>query len=138
MEGIEVVVLLDVGGLEDKEKFEKHVKKEGFKAIEGEDFVYTAHSTTTTFSTKAYSIRVVISPADIQKIIGTDDNIPGAVQAIQFLLRTEPDTPFVILQQAVDGIGNQIVIYGIGMRLFPIRPNTYKAFPVCGQPGIAG
>ena len=27
MEGIEVVVLLDVGGLEDKEKFEKHVKK---------------------------------------------------------------------------------------------------------------
>lgn len=84
------------------------------------------------------SIRIVISPADIQKIIGTDDNIPGAVQAIQFLLRTEPDTPFVILQQAVDGIGNQIVIYGIGMRLFPIRPNTYKAFPVCSQPGIAG
>ena len=35
MEGIEVVVLLDVGGLENKEKFEKHVKKEGFKAIEG-------------------------------------------------------------------------------------------------------
>ena len=64
--------------------------------------------------------------------------IPGAVQAIQFLLRTEPDTPFVILQQAVDGIGNQIVIYGIGMRLFPIRPNTYKTFPVCSQPGIAG
>ena len=58
MEGIEVVVLLDVGGLEDKEKFEKHVKKEGFKAIEGEDFVYTAHSTTTTFSTKAYILEV--------------------------------------------------------------------------------
>ena len=58
MEGIEVVVLLDVGGLEDKEKFEKHVKKEGFKAVEGEDCVYTARSTTTTFSTKAYILEV--------------------------------------------------------------------------------
>ena len=42
MDGIEVLVLLDVGGLEDKEKFEKHVKREGFKPVEGEDFVYTA------------------------------------------------------------------------------------------------
>ena len=58
MNGIEVLVLLDVGGLEDKEKFEKHVKKEGFKPVEGEDFVYTATSTTTTFSTKAYILEV--------------------------------------------------------------------------------
>ena len=58
MDGIEVLVLLDVGGLEDKEKFEKHVKKEGFKPVEGEDFVYTATSTTTTFSTKAYILEV--------------------------------------------------------------------------------
>ena len=58
MDGIEVVVLLDVGGLEDKEKFEKHVKREGFKPVEGEDFVYTATSTTTTFSTKAYILEV--------------------------------------------------------------------------------
>lgn len=57
-DGIEVIVLLDVGGLEDKEKFEKHVKKEGFKIVEGEDFVYTANSTTTTFSTKAYILEV--------------------------------------------------------------------------------
>ena len=33
-------------------KFEKHVKKEGFKPVEGEKHVYTGHSTTTTFSTK--------------------------------------------------------------------------------------
>ena len=66
MSGIEVLVLLDVGGLEDKEKFEKHVKKEGFKTVEGEDFVYTATSTTTTCTItttvdgKAYSIPSVI------------------------------------------------------------------------------
>lgn len=58
MAGIEVLVLLDVGGLEDKEKFDKHVKKEGFKAVDGEDFVYMANSTTTTFSTKAYILEV--------------------------------------------------------------------------------
>lgn len=31
MNGIEVLILLDVVELEDKEKFEKHLKKEGFK-----------------------------------------------------------------------------------------------------------
>jgi hypothetical protein len=58
MNGIEVIVLLDIGGLEDKEKLEKHLKKEGFKVVEGEDFVYTANSSTTTFSTKAYILEV--------------------------------------------------------------------------------
>lgn len=58
MDGIEVLVLLDVSGLEDIEKFEKHVKKEGFKTVEGEKHVYTGHSTTTTFSTKAYILEV--------------------------------------------------------------------------------
>ena len=58
MNGIDVLVLLDVGGLEDVEKFEKHVKKEGFVAVEGEKHVYTGHSTTTTFSTKAYILEV--------------------------------------------------------------------------------
>lgn len=58
MEGIDVLVLLDVGGLEDKEKFEKHIKKEGFTPVEGEKFVYTGHSSTTTFSTKAYILEV--------------------------------------------------------------------------------
>ena len=57
-DGIDVLVLLDVGGLEDKEKFEKHVKKEGFNAVEGEKHVYTANSTTTTFATKAYILEV--------------------------------------------------------------------------------
>lgn len=58
MEELEVIVLLDVGDLKEKEKFEKHIKKEGFKVVEGEDFVYTAKSSTTTFSTKAYILEV--------------------------------------------------------------------------------
>ena len=73
MNGIEVLVLLDVGGLEDKEKFEKHVKKEGFKPVEGEDFVYTATSTTTTFSTKAYILEVF--KKGLQKNVFNDANL---------------------------------------------------------------
>ncbi|MFY9084435.1 hypothetical protein [Aliarcobacter cryaerophilus] len=55
---IDVLVLLDVVGLEDIDKFEKHVKKEGFIKVEKEDFVYTGNSTTTTFATKAYILEV--------------------------------------------------------------------------------
>lgn len=58
LDEIEVLVLLDVGGLENKEKFEKHIKREGFSPVEEESFVYTGHSTTTTFSTKAYILEV--------------------------------------------------------------------------------
>jgi len=58
MEELDVLVLLDVSQLEDKEKFEKHLKKEGFKVVEEEPFVYTAKSSTTTFSTKAYILEV--------------------------------------------------------------------------------
>ena len=55
---IDVLVLLDVVGLEDIDKFEKHVKKEGFIKVENEEFVYTGNSTTTTFATKAYILEV--------------------------------------------------------------------------------
>lgn len=55
---MEVLVLLDVTNLEKKDLFETHVKKEGFKVLEDEEFVYTAQSTTTTFSTKAYILEV--------------------------------------------------------------------------------
>lgn len=58
MEQIELLVLLDIVGLENQEKFEKHVKKEGFKTVEGESFVYTAKSSTTLFATKAYILEV--------------------------------------------------------------------------------
>jgi hypothetical protein len=55
---IEVLVLLDIRELKDKERFEKHVKKEGFKIVEYENFVYTGKSTTTLFATKAFILEV--------------------------------------------------------------------------------
>lgn len=58
MTDIELLVILDVTGLKDKEIFEKHVIKEGFIKVPEEEFVYTAKSTTTTFSTKAYILEV--------------------------------------------------------------------------------
>ena len=58
IEQMDVLVLLDVIGLEDKVKFEKHVKREGFVVVEEEEFVYTAKSSTTMFSTKAYILEV--------------------------------------------------------------------------------
>jgi hypothetical protein len=58
MDQIEVLILLDVVELENKKKFEKHIKKEGFSLVEDENFVYTGKSSTTTFSTKAYILEV--------------------------------------------------------------------------------
>lgn len=55
---MDVLVILEVDELENKEAFDKHVKKEGFIIVEGENFVYTAKSSTTTFSTKAYILEV--------------------------------------------------------------------------------
>ncbi|WP_228126504.1 hypothetical protein [Candidatus Marinarcus aquaticus] len=56
---MELILVVDVEGLEDKERFNKHLKKEGFVLVEGEELVYTATSNTTTFSTKAYILEVV-------------------------------------------------------------------------------
>lgn len=70
---LDVLVLLDVSGLEDKEKFEKHVKKEGFEVVEEENFVYTGKSTTTTFSTKAYILEVF--KKGLQKTSFNDANL---------------------------------------------------------------
>ena len=73
MEKLDVLVLLDVSGLEDKEKFEKHLKKEGFHTVPVEAFVYTAESSTTTFSTKAYILEVF--KKGLQKNTFLDANI---------------------------------------------------------------
>ena len=79
---IEVLVLLDVTPLEDKEKFEKHLKKEGFKTVENENFVYTAKSSTTTFATKAYILEVF--KVGLQKV-----NFDGEANLV-FLLNETP------------------------------------------------
>ena len=70
---IDVLVLLDVVGLEDRDKFEKHVKKEGFIKVPNEDFVYTGNSTTTTFATKAYILEVF--KKGLQKNVFNDANL---------------------------------------------------------------
>lgn len=55
---IEVLVLIEFNNLENKEVFEKHLKKEGFASVPNEAFVYTGESSTTTFATKAYILEV--------------------------------------------------------------------------------
>lgn len=56
---MELILVIDADGLENVEVFNKHLLKEGFVPVEGEAFVYTASSTTTTFATKAYILEVV-------------------------------------------------------------------------------
>ena len=58
MKDIEVLIILEVKNLENKEIFEKHIKKEGFLVVEDENFVYAGTSSTTTFATKAYILEV--------------------------------------------------------------------------------
>ncbi len=55
---IEVLILLDVKNLDDKEIFEKHLVREGFVVVPDEPFVYSGESSTTTFATKAYILEV--------------------------------------------------------------------------------
>ena len=58
MENIEVLVLLDVSGLEDEEKLNKFLKRKSFKVVEGEKNVYTSTSTTTLVTTKAFILQM--------------------------------------------------------------------------------
>ncbi len=85
MDKIELLVLLEVSGIKDKERFEKHVKKEGFKIVEGEDFVYTAQSSTTLFATKAYILEVF--KKGLQKVGFSKANLV-------FLLNETPYPPY--------------------------------------------
>ena len=57
-EQIDILVLLDVGGLQDEEKLEKFLKRKSFKAVEGEKHVYTSFSTTTLVTTKAFILEI--------------------------------------------------------------------------------
>ena len=57
-DGIDVLVLLDVGGLEDEEKLQKFLKRKSFKTVEGEKHVYTSSSTTTLVTTKAFILEI--------------------------------------------------------------------------------
>lgn len=54
-----VVLIVDVQGLNDQAVFEKHLKKEGFTPIAEEAFAYEGTTTTHLFSTRAYILEVV-------------------------------------------------------------------------------
>lgn len=75
-EDYELLVVAEVTNLSDKEKFEKHLKKEGFWEIENEPFAYSAKSSTPIFHTRAY-IYEVFSKA-LQKT--TSDNCNLIIQ----------------------------------------------------------
>ena len=55
---MDILIILDIIDLEDKNTFEKHLVKEGFEIIKNETFVYTATSTTSSFASKAYILEV--------------------------------------------------------------------------------
>ncbi|WP_321468790.1 hypothetical protein [Halarcobacter sp.] len=85
-EQIDVLVLLEIEGLEEKQRFEKHVKREGFVVVEDEEFVYTAKSTTSLFSTKAYILEVF-------KVALQKQDFKGNANLV-FLLNEIPYNPY--------------------------------------------
>ena len=54
-----VLLVVEVEGLNDKALFEKHLKKEGFTPIAEEPFTYEGDTTTHMFSTRAFILEVV-------------------------------------------------------------------------------
>ncbi|WP_122893431.1 hypothetical protein [Arcobacter peruensis] len=73
MENIEVLVLLDVSGLEDEEKLNKFLKRKSFKVVEGEKNVYTSSSTTTLVTTKAFILQMF--KEGLEKVGFSDANL---------------------------------------------------------------
>jgi hypothetical protein len=67
---INVVVLLDIKGLEDKQAFESHLSKEGFANVENEEFAYIGTSTTTIPTTKVYIVEVFAEALQMQNFKG--------------------------------------------------------------------
>ena len=56
---MKVILIIEVSELEDKVLFERHLNKEGFTPIDGEDFAYEGDTTTNINSTKIYILNVV-------------------------------------------------------------------------------
>jgi len=50
---------MDVQGLKDKTKFDKHLKKEGFLPIKNENFAYEGEAHTHLYNTRAYIMDVI-------------------------------------------------------------------------------
>ncbi|MFK5881859.1 MAG: hypothetical protein QM482_06560 [Sulfurospirillum sp.] len=56
---MKVVLIVDVQNLDDKIVFDKHLKREGFIGVEGEEFAYEGEAHTHLFNTRAYILEVV-------------------------------------------------------------------------------
>jgi len=56
---MKVLLIVNIKNFSDKEVFEKHLKREGFATIEGEDFAYEGEAHTHIFNTRAYILEVV-------------------------------------------------------------------------------
>lgn len=54
-----VVLIVEVEELKDKKIFEKHLKKEGFTPVLGEEFAYDGETSTHLYSTRAFILEVV-------------------------------------------------------------------------------
>ena len=59
MSGAKVVLIVDVQNIVDKDIFEKHLKREGLKKVDNEDFAYEGEAHTHIFNTRAYILDVV-------------------------------------------------------------------------------
>jgi hypothetical protein len=55
---MEVLLVIEVEGLEDKDVFEKHLKKEGFEPVEDEAFAYHGQTTTSLMNTETFILHV--------------------------------------------------------------------------------
>jgi len=54
-----VILIVEVESLKEKVVFEKHLQKEGFTPIVGEEFAYEGNTTTHMYSTRAFILEVV-------------------------------------------------------------------------------
>jgi len=50
----DVLVVLDIEGLDDRDAMERHLRREGLRGIEGEDFAYLGSTTTEKINTLLY------------------------------------------------------------------------------------
>jgi hypothetical protein len=64
----EVLVVLDIGGAQNKKEFEAYLKDEGFEAVEGETFAYRGFSSTPIFNVRAYIFEVFTKAFEIASI----------------------------------------------------------------------
>jgi len=51
---LDVLVVLDIEGVEDRDAMEKHLRREGLHAIDGENFAYLGSTTTEKINTLLY------------------------------------------------------------------------------------